>query len=101
MRALKVLVVVMGVVLVLGTAALVAAILHRAGRPPATTEQPVAGGAVAVELPAGAHIISSELSDDRVLVQVALADGSVELLLFDARSGARVATIMLQPRAVP
>jgi hypothetical protein len=93
MRALKILVIVMGVPLVGGSVALVAAIVGRLGRAPAAP--PAAEAPLHASLPAGSHIVSTELNGDRVLVRVALADGGEELVLYNARTGAQVAVIDL------
>lgn len=93
MRSLKLLVIVMGVLLVGGSVALVAAIIGRLARPPAAPPAAATGAPLHATLPAGARIVSAELSGDRVLVRIALADGSEELLLYDARTGAGVGVI--------
>ena len=96
MRALKLLVVVLGVLLVGGTTALVVAVMKRAEERRANEAPPVAAARAApahLSLPAGARIIATELADDRLLVRAALADGDEELFLFDARTGALVATV--------
>jgi Family of unknown function (DUF6476) len=95
MRALKVLVVVMGVALVAGSVALVAALVLRAERGGSAT---AAGGGGSAEplhaaLPAGSRIIATELAGDRLVVRVALAGGGEAIYLFNARSGAAVAVI--------
>ena len=95
MAALKVLVVVMGVLIVVGTLALVVAVVERGGhRPPAVAA--ATPGDIRVDLPAGARIVSTELAGDRILLRLALPKGE-ELMLFDARTGARVASIELHP----
>ncbi len=101
MRALKVLVVVMGVLLVGGTAALVFAIIDRA-RHRVAEPAPVAAGhafASTVELPPGARIIGTEEAGERLIVRVALAEGGEALILIDARNGMRLGTIELRPGA--
>ena len=102
MRALKILVVVLGVLLALGTAALVAAIVYRVQHGPLRTlvvPRPETPGNVVAELPAGAHIEGTELAGDRIVVRVALPGGEEELILFDARNGKHVATIELRSAA--
>lgn len=103
MRALKILVVVLGVLLALGTVALVAAIVYRVRHGPLRTlvvpPRPEIPGKVVAELPAGAHIEGTELAGDRIVVRVALPGGEEELILFDARNGKQVATIELRSAA--
>jgi hypothetical protein len=101
MRALKLLVVVMGVLLVGGTVALVIAVVdrasHRVAAPP-----PRAGhgfGHAVIDLPAGARVLGSEAVGDRLAVRLGLADGSEALILIDPRTGTELGTIELRPAA--
>jgi hypothetical protein len=98
MRALKVLVVVMGVMLVGGTALLVAAIVDRASRRTAQIAAPPGRGfeRTVATLPAGARVLAAELAGDRIMVRLALAEGGEALMLLDAASGAPLGTIELQ-----
>ena len=94
MRSLKILVVVMGVMLVGGLAALVAAVAlrlsHRAPAPPAAfTAPPIA-------LPHGAKIETMAAGAERIVLQVDLLDGSVELVVIDAATGHLLGVIPLQ-----
>jgi hypothetical protein len=95
MRALKVLVVVMGVALVAGAVALVAALVLRAERAGSATAAAGGGNAEPLHaaLPAGSRIVATELEGDRLVVRVALAGGGEAIYLFNARSGAAVAVI--------
>jgi hypothetical protein len=98
MRALKILVVVMGVLLVLGIAALVWAVVYRINHPPAAAPTAAGTGARTVlDLPPGARIESSEVAGDRIVLRLALPDGGGQLWLFDLRNGARIGTIELRP----
>jgi Family of unknown function (DUF6476) len=97
LRALKILVVVMGVLLVLGTGALVAAIIAKRGVGPATNEG-IAHALRSITLPPGAQIGGTELSGDRILVHVKRGDGGETLYLFSARDGAPVGTIELHAK---
>ncbi len=90
MRALKVLVVVLGVLLVAGVIALAMLVTARIERGP---QARASAGPVHQALPPGSRIVATELSGDRLLVRVALADGSEALLLYDARNGAPIAVI--------
>ena len=103
MRSLKVLVVVMGVLLVGGTAALIAAIIDRASHPRPTPVASTATPAVhgfdraVIDLPAGSHVLGSEAVGDRIMVRVGLAEGGEALILIDPRTGGRLGTIELRP----
>lgn len=102
MRALKILVVAMGVLLVFGIVALGFGIAYRVHHPrnagTAAIHAPIAPTAMprAVALPPGARIVSAQSEGDRVMVRLALADGSEELLLLDWRSGATLAALTLK-----
>jgi len=97
MRALKILVIVMGVLLVAGTTALVIVVVARVNRP-AAPPAPAVTGSRTIELPPGARVIATEASGDRLVVRLALSEGGEELLIFDLASGARIASIMLQTK---
>jgi len=87
----------MGVALVLGVAALIAAIIGRAG-----THAPPAGfGTAKIELPAGARIEETSLLGERLIVRAFLPDGGVEVLVIDVRSGARLGAIEIGVKSSP
>ena len=93
-RGLKLLVVVMGVMLVAGVAALVAAVgvrlSHRGAAPAAAfTAPPIA-------LPHGATIERMSTGPDRIVLQVDLVGGAVELVVIDLATGRLLVTIPLQ-----
>lgn len=99
MRALKALVIILGIVIVVGTTVLVTVIIQRgsrlAGAPasaPAATAGPAkAGASHALALPAGAKVLESRLGEGRVLLRAALPDGGEALFVFDAATGKAVA----------
>jgi flagellar basal body-associated protein FliL len=94
MRSLKILVVAMGVMLVIGLGALVAAVAVRLShRAPAL---PAAFTAPPIILPHGAKIETMTTAADRIVVQVDLADGGVELVVIDLATGRLVGIIPLQ-----
>lgn len=103
MRALKTLVVVMGVMLVVGVVVLVVAIADRlAHRHPHASETArsvvsLHGERHAIPLPAGAKVLGVEGDGPRVVLRLALGNGEEELWLLDWRTGARLATIDLEP----
>lgn len=98
MRALKVLVVVLGVLLVGGTAALIGAIVERAGQRAAAAPKTGFDRTV-IDLPEGARVVSTDVTGNLLLVRLALAAGGEELVLIDAGSGERRGIVVLRPAA--
>jgi hypothetical protein len=85
MRALKVLTVGMAVLIVLGSGALVAVIVHRmSGAPPAVVPETLA---VTLDEPAGTRIAAIAVVADRLAVQLQ-GGGPDRVVLVDPRSGA-------------
>lgn len=98
-RALKVLVVVMGIMIVAGVAVLVVAIAGRLSRGGPATTPPQPFAAVPVEMPAGARVETMSLGADRLAVAVVLPDGSWRIVVIDLASGRQLGTIPF--RATP
>ena len=97
MRALKVLVVVMGVMLVVGFAVLVVVIAGRVsrGRPAATAAHGF--GSPVIDIPRGARIEAMTAGPDRLILALALPDGGRQLVVIDLAKGIRLGTIELRP----
>ncbi len=94
MRALKIGTIVMGVLIVVGTMALIIAVARRPGGPPPFVGVGLPPVAVALEEPAGTRIAGVSAAPDRVAVQ--LQGGGVDrVVLIDSRSGAVVGRISL------
>jgi hypothetical protein len=98
MRALKVMVVVMALMIVAGIAVLAVTIANRM----ATSR----GGAVpqsftapSIDLPAGARIETMAVGPDRAVLDLMLKDGGRELLVIDLATGKKLGTVPL--RSVP
>jgi len=96
MRALKLLVIVLGVLLVVGVAALAVAVMMRLNHAAPAPE--TGGGSAVITLPPGAKIVSTEASGGRLIARIELPEGGVELIIFDLTNGARIATIDLAPQ---
>ncbi|HML11523.1 MAG TPA: DUF6476 family protein [Stellaceae bacterium] len=96
LRFLKVLVAAMGMMLVAGVLALAIAIAGRLShRTPAAL--PVeAVTAPPITLPHGSSIEKMGTSPDRIVLEVLLADGSVELVVIDLATGRLVGTFPLR-----
>ena len=102
MRALKVLVVVMGVLLVAGFAVVIATIMSRMSQraTPATTHL-TSFGNTTVMLPADALVIETQGAGDRILLRLDLADGTEMLLVLDAATGTELGRIKLDHEKAP
>jgi hypothetical protein len=99
MRALKILVIVMAVLILAGSVALIVVITGRMSRsgPAATPSQPFA--AAPIELPAGARIDTMGVGSDRLVLQIVLPDGDRRLVIIDLATGRQLSTVPL--RAAP
>lgn len=104
MRALKVLVVVMGVLLVAGVAIVIITIMTRLTQHPAATApvatadgRPTPFGTAALSLPAGARVIDMQSAGRRLALRLRRADGSEAILIVDPDTGTALGTIELKP----
>jgi hypothetical protein len=96
MRALKIAVIVMGVMLVVGAVALIAAIATRVSHKPSEPASRVEYAAPPIDLPAGSRIEAMTAGSDRLVVDLLLADGTRQLLIIDLATGRRLGTIPLR-----
>jgi hypothetical protein len=96
MRALKVLVIVLGVLLVAGVAALIVGIVTRGPRPAEPVKRGF--GERIVELPAGAVLADRQVVGDRLVLTLSLPDGGHRLLVVEPGSGTVLGTIELRPQ---
>jgi hypothetical protein len=96
LRALKILVIVMGIMLVVGFAALILVIAGRmshrgaavsARHPPPRTE---------IEIPRGARVEAMTTAPDRLILDLVLPDGNRQIVVIDLATGARVGEIELR-----
>lgn len=96
MRTLKILVIVMAVVILAGSAALIVVIAGRLSRsePGATPGQPIA--AAPIDIPAGARVESMGVGSDRLVLDIVLPDGDRRLVIIDLATGRRLGTIPLR-----
>jgi hypothetical protein len=99
MRGLKILVVLMGIMLIVGFAALIAVIAGRMSRGGPTPTAARAFAAAAIEIPHGARIDAMTAGTDRLVLGLALPEGGRQLVIIDLATGARLGTIEL--RAAP
>jgi hypothetical protein len=104
-RALTALVIFLGVAIVAGFAALAVGIAGRAARHPATraaappARSQAAGAtpfaAPPIDLPRGARVAAIGAGTDRLVLDLALPDGSQQLVIIDLATGRRLGTVPL------
>ncbi|MDA0655285.1 MAG: DUF6476 family protein [Proteobacteria bacterium] len=98
LQALKVLVVIMGVLIFVGLGFLAYGLAAKFGGSSAISS----GSAVSalkplsVMLPKGAEVTETTLSENRLLVRLTLSDGSIRLLIFDVTDGRQIGAINLK-----
>ena len=101
MRALKALVIGMGILILIGFVAVVVAVIDRAGEDPsiaqsgATTERGF--GDVRVSVPPGAQVIGTSADGGRLIVHLRLAGGEARILVIDLATGKRLGAIEFAP----
>ena len=95
-RALTVLAVVMGLLILGGFVALIVGIAGRVSHPSsvAAPARPIVPSAI--ELPAGARIDAMATGDGKIVLDVVQSDGNRELLIIDLASGRRLGTIPIR-----
>ena len=91
MRALKTVVVVMGIMLIGGFAVLVAVIIGRLSHKSAPRSF-----ATAIDIPRGARVEAMATGADRLVLDLVLPEGSRQLLVIDLTSGARLGIVELR-----
>ncbi|MBV8132782.1 MAG: hypothetical protein JO282_09785 [Alphaproteobacteria bacterium] len=93
MRALKILVVVMGVMLIGGFALLVAVIAGRLSRGGSV---PRSFAATTIDIPRDARIGTMTAGTDRLVLELVLPEGARQLVVVDLATGARLGIIELR-----
>jgi hypothetical protein len=94
MRALTILVAVMGVVILVGFAVVIATIAGRLAR--RDGEGPQAFSA-AITIPKGARVAAMTTGENRLVLRLELPGGGQEILILDLASGRPLGTIALAP----
>ncbi len=92
MRALKILVAVMGIMLIGGFAILVAVIAGRISR----GSVPRSFAPTEIDVPRDARIEAMTAGTDRLVLELLLPDGRRQLVVIDMASGSRLGTIDLR-----
>jgi hypothetical protein len=95
-RALKIVVVVMAVMILAGTATLVVVIAGRMSRSGPVTAPSAPFAAAPIELPAGARIETMSVATDRLVLLIVLPDGNRQLVIIDLATGRRLGAIPLR-----
>jgi hypothetical protein len=94
MRALKAATIIMGVLIVVGTGALVAIIVRRSAAPPVTVAP---NTTVTLQAPPGTHIAGVAAVQDRLAVQLQ-GGGEDRVIFVDPHSGKVTGQVTLAPR---
>lgn len=104
LRALKFLVIAMGVVIIIGTAVVVVTIFHRAstgwggGQPVGPAVEVAASGAApgsgfgtrTLDVPRGSRIVDMIAEGDRLFVRLEMSEGAHRIIVLDTVTGARL-----------
>jgi uncharacterized protein DUF6476 len=105
MRALKILVVVMGVLLIAGFAVVVVTIISRMTQRATPTAVAAAHlpafGTTSVTLPADSLVMEVQGAGDRILLRLDLKDGTEMLLVLDAATGTELGRVKLDHEKAP
>ena len=101
MGALKILVVVMGVLIAAGFVLLVVAVAGRLAAPVSGVRKPAADtsapfSAAPIEVPAGSRVEAMAFAGDRLVLDLVLADGERQLIILDLATGRRLGTVPLR-----
>lgn len=84
MRALKAMVIGMGVLIIVGVIFLIFAIVQKSGTGFGGEQTPVVSS---VALPAGAEIVETRVGDKRIVLRLRLANGGGRLIILDLATG--------------
>ena len=94
MRALKALVVVMGIMLIGGFAVLVAVIIGRVSH---GGTAPRSFPATVIDIPQGARVEAMTAGTDRLILDLVLPEDRRQLVVIDLATGARLGAVELRP----
>lgn len=100
MRALKTVVIALGVLIVAGIAALIVLIADKFGTAaPARTDRPYAPAAV--EIPAGAEVVGTRIEGERLILQVRLENGDMRFVVVNLSTGKEIGVVEVREAAKP
>lgn len=99
MRALKTVVIALGVLIVAGIAALIVLIADRFGSSaaPAHAERPFAPAAV--EIPAGAEVVGTQIAGERLILHIRLANGDMRFVVINLSTGKEIGVVEVRETA--
>ncbi|GEM_PF-5484775 len=111
-KALKVLVVVMGIMIIAGVGVIVVTIINRATAPetkPSQNSAPVPGekfvtdaqpgqafGDISVAIPAGMQVLTSQLSQGHVMISIGTPERIDHILLYSVQDGRQVGRFKME-----
>jgi|GEM_PF-2898894 hypothetical protein len=95
LQALKMLVVTMGLLIFIGLGFLAYGLAAKFGGTSAGSTSE-ASKSLDLTLPKGAEVTETTLDNNRLLVRLALPDGSIQLLVFNLEDGSQTGTINLK-----
>ena len=107
MRALKGLVIGLGILIAIGLTVVLVTVFNRMCTPAGTSAgtvavagpgAPVAFGDVKITLPAGAKVLRTEVSNGRLIVHLSPGQGGARVLVIDLASGKQLGTVEIAPR---
>lgn len=99
-RVFKALVIFLGVIIVLGTTALVIALGQRIKERGSVWPEPALAARVTAErlaIPPGATVLETDMDGGRVALRLALPGGGQAIYLYDLRTGEQVGTLAIAP----
>lgn len=100
MRALKLLVIVLGVLLLMGIGVLAATVVWRIEHGRSLSSRPMPAAVTQrIVLPTGAKVVATDVDAGRLVARIELPGGGVRVLVFDLATGREVATIDLVTHA--
>lgn len=97
MRALKAVVIVMGIMLVAGFTALILAVAGRVSRNVSSSAASHPFATNAIDIPRGARIEAMTTAPNRLILDLVLADDTRQIVVLDLATGSRLGTIELHP----
>ncbi len=93
MRAIKTVVIALGVLIVAGIAALVFMIADRLGAPGVVTRADRAYAPATVEIPNGASVVATQIEGERLILHVQLENGDMRFVVVNLSTGKEIGVV--------